>query len=373
MIKYGLVGTGYFGAEIGRVLQEREGATVTAVYDPENATRIAEELGATVAGSVEEVAASVDVDAVVVASPNWTHKEGVLAAARAGKPVFCEKPIALSFADCDEMLSAAKEAEVLFMAGHVMNFMAGVREAKQVIASGEIGNLLMVRAIRNGWEEAQRNVSWKKQRSLSGGHLYHHIHELDFVQSLLGPATGAFMIGGNVAHSGPQFGDEEDMLLISLEFEGTRFATLEYGSAFRWPEHYVLIQGDRGAIRIDLQNAGVELRAGGESRRFLLHRNEEEDADRTAIYQGSSTDGAVQYGNPDRRPPQWLRGIIEEEMGYFHHLVSGGRPEVEFEGLTDGSAAAASIATADALTRSLREGRRVAVTEMASVATTSAQ
>src|SRR5690625_2589921 len=359
MIKYGIVGTGYFGAEIGRVLQERDGATVTTVYDPENAGGVADELGATVVGSAEEVARSAEVDAVVVASPNWTHKDGVLAAARAGKPMFCEKPIALSYADCAEMLRAAGEADVLFMAGHVMNFMAGVREAKRVIASGEIGDVLVVRAVRNGWEDVQDAVSWKKKRSLSGGHLYHHIHELDFVQSVLGPATGVFMIGGNVAHSGPQFGDEDDMLLLSLEFDGSKFATLEYGSAFRWPEHYVLIQGTRGALRIDLQEAGVQLRVGDASRRFLLHRNESEDADRTAIYRGSSTDGAVQYGNPDRRPPLWLRGIIEEEMSYFHGLMRGGRPEDEFAGLTDGSAAAASIATADALTRSLREGRRV--------------
>jgi len=368
MIKYGIVGTGYFGAEIGRVLQEWDDATVTTVYDPEKAARVAAELGATVAGSAAEVATSAQVDAVVVASPNWAHQDGVLAAAHAGKPVFCEKPIALSYTDCVAMLRAAEEAGVLFMAGHVMNFMAGVREAKRLIASGEIGDVLVVRAVRNGWEDVQESVSWKKKRSLSGGHLYHHIHELDFVQSVLGPATSVFMAGGNVAHSGPQFGDEDDMLFLSLQFDGSKFATLEYGSAFRWPEHYVLIQGTEGALRIDLQDAGVELRTVAGSQRFLLHRSEEEDADRTAIYRGSSTDGAVQYGNPDRRPPLWLRGIIEEEMRYFHGLMRGGRPEDEFAGLTDGSAAAASIATADALTRSLREGRRVDVSEITGAA-----
>ncbi|HIZ36745.1 MAG TPA: Gfo/Idh/MocA family oxidoreductase [Candidatus Ruania gallistercoris] len=374
MVRYGIIGTGYFGAEIGRFLTEIDGATVTAVYDPEHADRVANELAARVAGTVDELCSATDVDAVIVASPNWIHKEGVFGAARAGKPVFSEKPIALNYADCSAMIRATAEADVLFMAGHVMNFMAGVRESRRIIDAGEIGDLLFVRAIRNGWEDVQDSVSWKKQRSLSGGHLYHHIHELDFVQSLLGPATDAYMTGGNVAHSGPQFGDEDDMLLISLQFEGSRFATLEYGSAFRWPEHYVLIQGTQGAIRIDLQDAGVELRVGGESRRFLLHRTEQEDADRSAIYSGSRTDGAVQYGNPHRRPPMWLRGIIEEEMRYFHGLLSGAAPEAEFAGLTDGSAAAASIATADALTLSLQEGRKVAVAEItgADLATTPA-
>src|SRR5699024_12674779 len=125
MIKYGIVGAGYFGAEIGRVLQEWDDATVTTVYDPENAARVAAELGATVAGSAAEVAASAQVDAVVVASPNWAHKGGVLAAAHAGKPVFCEKPIALSYTDCVAMLRAAAEARVVLTAGHVHIYPAG--------------------------------------------------------------------------------------------------------------------------------------------------------------------------------------------------------------------------------------------------------
>lgn len=368
MKNYGIIGAGYFGAEIGRYLNRIDDAEVTAVYDPENAQRVGDELSAEVFDSVDDLCAAPNVDAVIVASPNWIHKEGVLAAASARKPVFSEKPIALNYSDCATMIGATAGADVLFMAGHVMNFMAGVREAKRCIAAGEIGDLLVVRAIRNGWEDAQESVSWKKQRSLSGGHLYHHIHELDFVQSLLGPATDAFMTGGNVAHSGPRFGDEDDMLLISLQFAGSEFATLEYGSAFRWPEHYVLIQGTKGAIRIDLQDAGVEVRTVTGSRRFLLHRTEQEDADRSAIYSDSRTDGAVQYGTPERRPPLWLRGIIEEEMRYFHQLICGAPPEAEFAGLTDGSAASASIATADALTLSLREGRKVAVAEITAAA-----
>ncbi|ACQ82014.1 oxidoreductase domain protein [Beutenbergia cavernae DSM 12333] len=366
-VRYGVVGTGYFGGEIARYLSGLGGARVVAVHDPEFAEPVAQEVGARVVPSVEELCQDAEVDVVIVASPNWAHRDAVLAAARAGKPVFSEKPIALSYADCAAMIDATARAGVLFMAGHVMNFMAGVRHAKRLIGEGAIGDVLFCRAIRNGWEEPQESVSWKKRRDLSGGHLYHHIHELDLVQSIMGSPETVTMAGGNVAHDGPQFGDEDDLLLITLEFPGQRFAALEYGSAFRWPEHYVLIQGTLGAIRIDLQDTGVELRTPGGSQRFLLHRSEEEDADRTAIYRGSSTDGAIQYGNPHRRPPMWLRGIIEEELTYFHGLVQGADALPEFAALTDGSAATASIATADALTRSLREGRKVAVAEVTAV------
>ncbi|WP_434081527.1 Gfo/Idh/MocA family protein [Sanguibacter sp. Z1732] len=360
-VRYGIVGTGYFGAEIGRYLVSRSDAVVSAVHDPQNAENVAAELGARSVGSPAELCAAEDVDAVVVASPNWAHREPVVLAARSGKAVFCEKPIALSYEDCLAMLDETRRAGVLLMAGHVMNFMSGVRRARSLIEEGAIGDVLFCRAVRNGWEGPQPSLNWKKQRKLSGGHLYHHIHELDFVQSIMGPARIATMVGGNVAHQGRGSGDEEDILVITLEFDGDRFAALEYGSAFRWPEHHVLIQGTEGAIRIDLQDPGCELRTPDRTERFLLHRSRAEDDERRAIYSGSETDGAVMYGDPDRRPPLWLRGIIEEELAYFHDLVQGGAPSEEFAALTDGSAAAASIATADALTLSLSDSRKVPV------------
>lgn len=363
-IRYGLVGSGYFGLALGRGFDRLPGASITRVYDPEHAAAAHAEFGAAPTRSIEELCLSDDVDAVIVASPNWAHREAVVLAATAGKPVFCEKPIALSFEDCTAMVDAAEEAGVLFMAGHVMNFMNGVRLAKRLIADGALGRVLFCRAVRNGWEEPQPSVSWKKKRSLSGGHLYHHIHELDVVQFIMGPAETVTMVGGNVAHHGEQFGDEDDMLLITLEFGNDTFASLEYGSAFRWPEHHLLIQGTEAAIKIDLQNAGVTIRYPDRVEQHLLHRNEEEDRQRSAIYSSSTTDGAIMYGDPSSTPPLWLAGIVEEETAYFHGLLQGGPADPEFSALTDGTAARAAIATADALSLSLAENRKVPVSEI---------
>ena len=364
-VRYGIVGTGYFGAEMGRYLTSRNDAAVTVVHDPENAEPVAAELGSRVVDTVDELCAADDVDAVVVASPNWAHLEPVLLAARAGKHVFCEKPIALSYQDCADMLEATSRAGVLFMAGHVTHFMAGVRRTKALIAEEAIGDVLFCRAVRTGWEDPKPSISWKKRRELSGGHLYHHIHELDLVQSIMGPARVATMVGGNVAHQGSDFGDEDDMLVITLEFDGG-YAAMEYGSAFRWPEHHVLIQGSKGAIRIDMREVGCELRTPERTEAFLLHRTQAEDDERRGIQSDRGTDGPIIYGSPQDRPPVWLRGIIEEELDYFQSLVQGGEPFAEFAALTDGSAAMAAIATADALTLSLRESRKVTVGEITS-------
>lgn len=364
-IGYAIVGTGYFGAELGRIMAEQEGAKIVAVLDPENGETIAKELGCDVETELEVLCGRPDVDAVIVATPNYLHKEPVLAAARHGKNVFCEKPIALSYADCDEMVRACEEAGVTFMAGHVMNFFRSVRHAKQLIAEGRIGRVLYAHSARNGWEEPQKSISWKKIRSKSGGHLYHHIHELDCIQFIMGPATEVTMTGGNVAHKGEKFGDEDDMLFLSLEFGNGTYAICEYGSAFHWPEHYVLIQGTQGAIRIDMCNVGMTVKtADGKEEHYLVHESKEEDDDRTRIYHSTEMDGAIQYGHPGKKPPMWLHGIMKNEMKFFNGIMHGEPVTDEFKNLLNGKAARDAIATADAATLSLKEDRKVKISEI---------
>lgn len=364
-MKYGVVGVGYFGAELARIMRENEDAEIAAVYDPDNGKTIAEELECDACESLEELVEREDIDCVIVATPNYLHKEPVIAAAKHGKNVFCEKPIALSYQDCDEMVRACEENHVTFMAGHVMNFFNGVHHAKELIKEGVIGKVLYCHSARNGWEDVQPSVSWKKIREKSGGHLYHHIHELDCVQFIMGgmPET-VYMNADNVAHRGEQFGDEDDMIFINMKFSDNRYAVLEWGSAFHWPEHYLLIQGTKGAIRLDMFNAGCTLKVDGKAEHFLLHESQEEDDDRTRIYHSTEMDGAIQYGKPGKKPPMWLHGIMVKEMKYLNDILHGMEPSDEFRPLLTGEAARAAIATADACTRSRYEGRVVKVSEI---------
>lgn len=367
-MNYGVIGTGYFGAELARYTDEIEGAKVVSVYDPDNAKPIAEELNCDVSNSIDEIVSREDIDCIIVASPNNVHKEPVVKAAQNGKHVFCEKPIALSYEDCVEMVEACEENGVIFMAGHIMNFYNGVQHAKKLINDGVIGKVLYCHSARNGWEEHQPQVSWKKMRDQSGGHLYHHIHELDFVQFIMGglPHT-ATMVGGNVAHKGENFGDEDDLIVASLEFDDDRYAVLEWGSSFRWGEHYVLIEGTKGAIKLDLFDVKGTLKVDGEVHHFLIHESEEEDKDRTRIYNSASKmDGPVQYGGPGTRTPLWLTSLIKREMKYFDDVVNGKPVSKEFEKLLNGKAALEAIATADACTLSREEDRKVKLSEITS-------
>ena len=180
----------------------------------------------------KEIINDPEINAVLICSSTDTHSPISLEAIKAGKHVFCEKPIALSYQDCDEMVRTCEENNVTFMAGHVMNFFNGVHHAKELIKNGVIGDVLYCHSARNGWEDIQPSVSWKKIREKSGGHLYHHIHELDCVQFIMGemPET-VYMNADNVAHRGEAFGDEDDMIFINMKFSNHRYAVLEWGSA----------------------------------------------------------------------------------------------------------------------------------------------
>lgn len=362
-IGYAVVGTGYFGAELGRIMKEQDGAAIVAVLDPENGEAIANELGCDCETDLDRLYSRDDVDAVIVATPNYLHKIPVIKAAEHGVHVFCEKPIALSYKDCDEMVRACQEHGVIFMAGHVMNFFRGVRHAKQLINEGLIGEVLYCHSARNGWEDPKPSISWKKIREKSGGHLYHHIHELDCIQFIMGQPEEVTMIGGNVAHTGEVFGDEDDMLLISLQFPGNKYALLEYGSAFHWPEHYVLIQGTKGAIRIDMKDVAMTVKTAAGEEKYPVHETKQEDDDRTRIYRGTES-GAIMYGKPGIKPPMWLHSIMKNEMKYFNDMMHGMEVDEEFKPLLTGEAARAAIATADALTKSCLENRKVRVKEV---------
>ena len=365
MINYAVVGVGYFGAELARIMKEQEDAKVVAVYDPENGETIAKELSCDAEQSLEALVSRPDVQCVIVATPNYLHKEPVILAAKHRKNVFCEKPIALSYADCDEMVKACEENHVIFMAGHIMNFFNGVHHAKELINAGTIGKVLYCHSARNGWEDVQESVSWKKIREKSGGHLYHHIHELDCVQFIMGGMPEEVtMEAGNVAHQGEAFGDEDDMIFITARFNDGRYAVLEWGSAFHWPEHYLLIQGTKGAIKLDMFDAGGTLKVDGKESHFLLHESKEEDDDRTRIYHGTEMDGAIQYGKPGRKPPLWLQGIMKKEMAFLNGIMHGKEVSDEYKPLLTGEAARAAIATADACTKSRMEDRKVKLSEI---------
>jgi predicted dehydrogenase len=129
-------------------------------------------------------------DMIDVCSPTFTHKEYVLAAASAGKAVFCEKPLALSMTDGREMVEAARAAGVPFGVGHVLRFFPEYEKAAVTARSGELGELAVLRLSRCTFAPKS---GWYLDETRSGGVILDlMIHDLDFARYVAGEVTRVY-------------------------------------------------------------------------------------------------------------------------------------------------------------------------------------
>jgi myo-inositol 2-dehydrogenase/D-chiro-inositol 1-dehydrogenase len=149
-VRVGLIGAGRIGTYHAESLARRiPEARLVAVADPVPgaAERLAGRHGATPYTDVQAMIDADDVAAVVVAATARAHTDLVVAAAKAGKPVFCEKPMAFTLADADRAIEAAEAAGVPLQVGFNRRFAPGFREAHDVVAAGEIGTVHLMRSL----------------------------------------------------------------------------------------------------------------------------------------------------------------------------------------------------------------------------------
>jgi predicted dehydrogenase len=143
----------------------------------------------------ESICADPGVDAVIIATPNYTHRPIALAAIRHGKHVMCEKPLGLNGAEVRDMYAAARDAGVVHMTAFTYRFAPAMRYLQHLVDAGSLGRPRHFRSQRFlDWPET--SWGWRQYRKLAGaGDLFDMtIHRIDFAQALLGPiarVTGA--------------------------------------------------------------------------------------------------------------------------------------------------------------------------------------
>jgi predicted dehydrogenase len=180
-------------------------ANLVAICDAETnlLARRQEEWGVDVASTdPEEICRRDDVDAVVIATPNDTHRPIALAAARAGKHIMCEKPLGLSAAEVREMYEAARDAGVVHMTAFTYRFAPSMRYLRHLLKSGALGTPRHFRSQRFlDWPET--SWGWRQYRARAGaGDLFDMtIHRIDFAIDLLGPIA---RVCGAVAQFAPR-------------------------------------------------------------------------------------------------------------------------------------------------------------------------
>lgn len=222
------------------------GARVTAVSDPDPdaLARASAELDALPVEDYRKLCSRTDVEAVIVGSPPGNHLENVLAAAEARKPVYCEKPLGISVAQCDRMIAACREAGVPLFVGQVLRLFPLFWQSRVLIDEGKIGVPRAVSVTRVGYGTVFHS-GWRKRRDLAGGLLLEvNAHEFDYMRFLLGEPAEVYARLDNIL-GGMEY---EDQAFVTVAFQNGSSGMLH--SSFSSPigEYRVHIQGSEGNI-----------------------------------------------------------------------------------------------------------------------------
>ena len=209
-----------------------------------------------------------DIDAVVIATPNYTHPEIAIAAFESGKHVLCEKPLALNHADAASMLDAAAKSGKVHMTAFTYRYTPAVQYLRHLIQQGELGE---IRTVRASYLMALSThlLGWRSEKQFAGSGVLADIgsHLIHLVQMLAGN-IGTLNAMDRRFREDP-FSDVEDWISFLAEFESGACGTFEISrvcpgrGAGISEDMFIEIYGTKGSGAFSLQDPwGLQLAIG---------------------------------------------------------------------------------------------------------------
>jgi predicted dehydrogenase len=247
MINAAIIGLGWWGKNIVNCVQGRS-TKLRFVHgvskEMGQAIAVSEQHGFKLSGDLDAALGDPQVHAVVLATPHSLHADQIVRSARAGKSVFCEKPLSLTRADAVRAVHACQEAAVILGVGQNKRFWPSMQALREVVASGVLGRLLHVEGHYSNENSSQHFASWRALSSETpgAGMTGTGIHILDAMVNL----------AGSVAEVQAQFiatvpdPDPRDTISVLFRFENavSGFLGAVRPSPFYWRVHAF---GDEGS------------------------------------------------------------------------------------------------------------------------------
>ena len=304
-LKLGIIGCGNMTRSHVGALAKIDLVEVVAVADvvEESAREVAKLAGAaSVHADYRELLALREVQAVLISSPHFLHKEMTVAALEAGKDVLCEKPMAITVAECDEMLATAERTGRKLMVGQVLRLMPPFVQVRRMIASGDLGKPLAAVINRvQGNPLRPRPVPadyWRRSRAKTGGMLHEtSVHEFDLLRSVFGEPARVYARSASLLHPDSEFDDYNTVL---IDFKAGGIATL-HGS------YIGPIPNVGGTFTCE---KGVVTYTWGREPSIRHQRYEDEKPTDTAVGEGFQT------------------GLVAEDTMFARWVLEGEEPEI---------------------------------------------
>lgn len=333
-IRIGIVGCGFAGTQTmyAPILRLLEKGRVTALMDPDTRALdfMVQNYGAFDCYSdydlfLERAA----IDAVLIATPVFLHEPQVIAAARAGKHILCEKPMAPTIEACDRMIAAARAANVKLMIGFVRRFDKGIELASQMVAAGELGDLVHIRS-ETSWchDNSPLGLNWRQSRRTLGGVFQDNAsHSIDLAREWAGEIKS---VSGHIRRIRPDW-EVETHAHATLQHTNGVITTIHVSNVSHKPTtEYYLIEGTRAALEVEFS----PLAKYSSTDPFLMYRWEQSTR-RTELT-------IPNYGNLDRELRE--RGMYKRQLDDFCESILDDRlPRV------DGSAGRKATEVIDAV------------------------
>lgn len=259
MINIGIIGYGYWGPNIARNFYACENAKLTSICDlNKKRLDLAESLypGLKVYSNPKELITSRDVDAVAVVTPVFTHYELGKLVLENNKHLFMEKPFTYNTTQGEELINLAEKKGLILMVDHTFLFTGAVRKMREIIGSGELGNLLFYDSVRVnlGLFQHDINVIWDLAP-----------HDISIMTYLIGQKPQAVSATG-VKHFGRDF---EDLAYLTVHFENNLIAHFHVNWLSPVKVRKTLISGDKKMLvwddlpadeKVKVFDRGVEIK-----------------------------------------------------------------------------------------------------------------
>lgn len=189
-IKVAVIGVHGFGSFHTEAFSKNENAELVGVCDinEEYAKECGEKYGVKYTTDYDEILNDPEITAVSIALPDQLHCEYVIRALKAGKDVLCEKPLALRLEQCKEMIAAAKQTGKHLMVGQICRFTPSFVKAKELIDSGEIGELFFVET-EYAHDYSHMKCEWRKNDPERDGMIGGACHAVDLLRWIAGNPT----------------------------------------------------------------------------------------------------------------------------------------------------------------------------------------
>lgn len=329
-MRIGLIGAGAVAPLHARAAALLPDLEMTAVcdLDPAAAEKVAGPIGARVFADYRELVHSGAVDAVIVNTPHALHREMTVTAVEAGLDVLVEKPMATTLDDCDAMMTAARQADVVLRVGHIQHFMPEKLALLDAVARGDIGEVRMVHDFRTTDYRPGTRSPWFFSPELAGGGVMMNIgvHCVDRAV-WLGGAHGASVSATLLNRFGA--GVETDATL-RIQLANQVIATITIVSDLPRKVDEITVVGEEGSLVVDTRR-GTFLQRNGHT--DFLH--EASDADIPEAFRRQLADfTAAVRGEPSAVSQAHSRHVIELILTGYRSAAHDGRAEPVGESTT---------------------------------------